>query len=100
MPHWTSLRSPSISARSGGSINIHMRTTEPVACSALTGSGAPVTPENAIFKWAPKGTENSMGLVNIPLTEKPVAITGSVNMGTSPFSRRHDLWHGDADVHR
>jgi hypothetical protein len=72
----------------GGNINIHMRTTEAVSCSALTGPGAPVTPENAIFKWQPKGGENSMGLINIPLTEMPVAITGSVNAEplTAPFA--------------
>jgi hypothetical protein len=72
----------------GGNINIHMRTTEPVSCSALTGPGAAVTPENAIFKWQPKGTENSMGLISIPLTEMPVAISGSVNAepSTAPFA--------------
>ena len=72
----------------GGNIKIHMRTTEPVTCAALTSPGAPVTPENAIFKWQPKGegTENSMGLISVPLTEMPVAISGSVNAGTSPFS--------------
>src|SRR5438132_10207574 len=70
----------------GGNIKIHMRTTEAVTCAALTSPGAPITPENAIFKWLPKGTEHSMGLINMPLTEMPVAITGSVNAGTSPFS--------------
>jgi hypothetical protein len=72
----------------GGNINIHMRTTEAVSCSALTGPGAAVTPENAIFKWQPKGTENSLGLISIPLTEMPVAISGSVNAepSTAPFA--------------
>jgi hypothetical protein len=72
----------------GGAISIHMRTTSAVTCAALTSPGEAVTPENAIFKWLPNGTENSMGLVNIPLTEKPVAISGSVNAEptTAPFA--------------
>jgi hypothetical protein len=80
--------SGSETAVTGGTVSVHMRTTEAVACSALKGAGAPVTPENAIFKWQPKGGENSFGLVSIPLTEMPVAISGSVNAEptTAPFA--------------
>jgi hypothetical protein len=61
----------------GGAVRINMETTEPVSCSALKGSGAPVTPDGALFRWLPKGeVGKSGGRISIPLTEKPVLISG------------------------
>jgi hypothetical protein len=41
---------------------------------------------DAIFKWLPKGTEQSTGSLNVPITEMAASLEGSVNMGTFPFS--------------
>jgi len=73
----------------GGNVHVVTKTTEAVTCAALKGSGAPVESANdAIFKWQPKGesTQNSTGSLSIPLTEMTVALEGTMNMGTFPFS--------------
>jgi hypothetical protein len=63
-----------------------MKTEAPVTCAALKGPGAPVTETNAIFKWLPKGEGNSMGTFTMPLTETSVALGGTFDTGTFPFS--------------
>jgi hypothetical protein len=71
----------------GGSVHVVAKTKEAITCKALTESGAALESANdAIFKWAPKGTENSTGSLNLPITEMAASLGGSVNMGTFPFS--------------
>jgi hypothetical protein len=73
----------------GGSIHIVANTKEAITCKALTESGAALeSTGDAIFKWLPKGepNENSTGSLNVPITEMPASLEGSVAMGTFPFS--------------
>jgi hypothetical protein len=61
----------------------HLKTTEPVTCAVLAGSGAADT-GTIVIKWSPKGQGNSMGSFTMPLTEQPTAIGGLVESG--PFA--------------
>lgn len=67
----------------GGSYVAQMKTKEAVACSALTGAGAPVEATKVEIKWSPKGGGNSGGALTMPLTELPVGLGGSISSG--PF---------------
>jgi hypothetical protein len=71
----------------GGSIHVVAKTKEAITCKALKESGAALESANdAIFKWAPNGTEQSTGSLNVPITEMSASLSGSVAMGTFPFS--------------
>jgi hypothetical protein len=71
----------------GGSVHVVAKTKEAVSCKSLTEAGVPLESANdAIFKWLPKGTEQSTGSLNVPITEMPASLAGSINMGTFPFS--------------
>lgn len=63
----------------------HLKTAEPVTCSALTGAGALEEETKIIIKWSPRGQGNSMGTFSMPLTEVPgVSLGGTLASG--PFS--------------
>ncbi len=63
----------------------HLKTAEPVTCSALTGAGAAEEGGTIVLKWSPKGQGNSMGSFTMPLTEVPgVSLGGTLESG--PFS--------------
>jgi hypothetical protein len=70
----------------GGSIHVVAKTKEAITCKALKEAGAALESTNdAIFKWAPKGGPNSTGSLNVPITELPAGLEGSVAMGEFPF---------------
>jgi hypothetical protein len=67
------------------------RTKEAITCQALTGPGAalehPAGPgESAVFRWHPKipghRFSESSGLVNVPITEMSVSLSGTINPNT------------------
>jgi hypothetical protein len=69
------------------------RTKEAITCQALKGPGAalehPAGPGgNAVFRWHPKipghRFSESSGFVNVPITENPVSLSGSINSNTPP----------------
>jgi hypothetical protein len=63
----------------------HLKTIEPVTCSALTGAGAAEEEGKIVIKWSPKGQGNSMGSFSMPLTEvSGVSLGGTLESG--PFS--------------
>jgi hypothetical protein len=63
----------------------HLKTAEPVSCSALTGAGALEEGGTIVIKWSPKGQGNSLGSFSMPLTEVPgVSLGGTLASG--PFS--------------
>lgn len=68
----------------GATYVAHLKTTEAVTCSALTGAGAAEEEGTIVVKWSPKGQGNSKGSFSMPLTEAPVAIGGALESG--PFS--------------
>jgi hypothetical protein len=71
----------------GGSIHVVAKTKEAITCKVLKESGAALESTNdAIFKWAPSGTEQSTGSLNVPITEMSASLEGSVAMGMFPFS--------------
>jgi hypothetical protein len=71
----------------GGSIHVVAKTKEAVSCKSLKEAGVPLESANdAIFKWQPSGTEQSTGSLGFNITEMPTSLSGSVNMGTFPFS--------------
>jgi hypothetical protein len=68
----------------GGKYNAHLKTTEAVTCSALSGAGAAETPESGIIlKWTPHGGGNSLGSFSMPLTELLSTLSGTITSG--PF---------------
>jgi hypothetical protein len=70
----------------GATYVAHLKTTEPVTCSALTGPGAlDAEGGTIVIKWSPKGEGNSLGSFSMPLTEVPgVSLGGTLASG--PFS--------------
>lgn len=70
------------STATGGTYVAHLKTTEPVSCSALTGS-APAE-GTIVVKWTPKGEGNSKGTFTMPLTELPTTLGGKIESG--PFA--------------
>jgi hypothetical protein len=71
----------------GGTIHVVAKTKEAVSCKTLKESGAALESANdAQFKWAPKGEPMSTGSLNVPITEMETSLSGSVNMGSFPFS--------------
>ena len=60
----------------------HLKSTEEIGCSALTGS-APAT-GTIVIKWTPKGSGNSMGTFTMPVTEAPGALIGGF-VESGPF---------------
>jgi hypothetical protein len=70
----------------GGTIHVVAKTKEAVSCKTLKERGAALeSAGDAIFKWTPSG-ENSTGSLNVPITELPATLEGSVNAGMFPFS--------------
>jgi hypothetical protein len=73
------------STLTGAKYVAHLKTAEPVTCSALAGPGAPEEGGTIVIKWSPKGQGNSLGSFSMPLTEVPgVSIGGTLESG--PFS--------------
>jgi hypothetical protein len=73
------------SAVTEGAYVAHLKTTEAVSCTALTGAGAAEEATNIVIKWSPKGGGNSMGTFSMPLTEVPgVSLGGTLASG--PFN--------------
>jgi YVTN family beta-propeller protein len=67
----------------GATYKATLKTTGPVSCSVLTGTGEPAT-EAAAYKWTPKA-KTSTGTLTMPLTETPdIAFSGEVTIG--PYS--------------
>jgi hypothetical protein len=74
-------------AVTGGNIHVVAKTKEAITCKALKESGAALeSAGDAIFKWQPSETEQSTGSLNVPITEMSASLSGSVAMGTFPFS--------------
>lgn len=61
----------------------HLKTTDPVSCTALSSTGEAAT-GTIVIKWSPKGQGNSNGTFSMPLTELAgVSIGGTLESG--PF---------------
>jgi hypothetical protein len=60
----------------------HLKTSEPVTCAVLAGSGAATG--TVVLKWTPKGHGNSLGSFSMALTELPTEIGGLIESG--PFA--------------
>ncbi len=71
------------SSVTGGTFTAHLKTTEAVGCSVLTGEGVTEEESKIVIKWSPKGQKNSIGTFSMPLTELPVALGGVIASG--PF---------------
>ena len=72
----------------GGSVHVSAKTKEAVTCKVLkeTGGAALESANDAQFKWLPSELEMSKGALNVPITEVSALLSGTMEMGTFPFS--------------